>query len=36
MEVIAVITDLFEVKKIIKCLISNNALPFDKEVIKIS
>jgi hypothetical protein len=34
--VIAVITDLFEVDKILECLKSANAPPFDKEVTKIS
>ena len=34
MEVISLITDLFEVNKILLCLKTNNALPFDKFEIK--
>jgi hypothetical protein len=34
MEVISLITDLFEVNKILLCLKKNNALPFDKVEIK--
>jgi hypothetical protein len=36
MKVIAVITDPFEVNKILECLKRNNAPPFDKEVTKAS
>jgi hypothetical protein len=36
MKVIAVITDPFEVRKILECLKRNNAPPFDKVEIKAS
>jgi hypothetical protein len=36
MKVIAVITDSFEVRKILECLKRNNAPPFDKVEIKAS
>jgi len=36
MKVIAIITDLQEVDKILECLKRNNAPPFDKVVTKVS
>ena len=36
MRVIAIITDPYEVNKILECLKSNNAPPFDKVVTKVS
>ena len=35
-KVIAVITDPFEVNKILECLKRNNAPPFDKGALKVS
>jgi len=36
MKVVAVITDLSEVNKILECLKRNNAPPFDKGALKAS